>query len=558
MSIIDTLITNRTQADVDALLALYAKPKAMWTVDEWNEFLLGNHRGAYNASDMNRVLDALDYLAERVTEFGYAKPEIKRPSITEVIPGTSKLPEGYTELEYIRSTGEQYINTEFIPNQNSRVVAKIQFAASATTATNHIFGVRAAYKDRQFSFYGYKGVYGSTYGTADNSYSDATSLDTHFVVDKNKGVITINGETFTQSSDDFVCNASLYLFATNQGGSAYNPSSGKFYYCQIYDNDTLVRDYVPCLNPSKEVGLYDIVNGVFYGNAGTGHFMAGPVLSLPEGYTRLEYIEGDGSAYIDTGINPTNNTKIYFKVDATDGNSYAATWGGGYRFGLYVVSEGRIDIAFGSSGYLSQAITGLSFPTTITMENALLSAGGQTYSFTSQSSFTVTNTLPLFAVNNNGALTKTVGKCYFCHLYESGAPVALFTPVETAEGKIGLYDPITGEFYGNAGTGAFVAGPEIGSSDGGNTPTQTIVRDYWKIGDRPPAAELAQYLDNVSRIRSVLDLPVSVPAVPEDISQRITIEDANHIEIILTAVELLLNRIPLSWFYAGGVYSGEV
>lgn len=80
MSIIDTLITNRTQADVDALQALYAKPKAMWTTDEWNEFLLGNHRGAYNATDMNRVLDALDYLADRVTEFGYRKPTVERPS----------------------------------------------------------------------------------------------------------------------------------------------------------------------------------------------------------------------------------------------------------------------------------------------------------------------------------------------------------------------------------------------------------------------------------------------------------------------------------------------
>ena len=83
MSIIDTLITNRTQADVDALLALYAKPKAMWTADEWNEFLLGSHRGAYNASDMNRVLDALDYLADRVTEFGYRKATVKRPSILD-------------------------------------------------------------------------------------------------------------------------------------------------------------------------------------------------------------------------------------------------------------------------------------------------------------------------------------------------------------------------------------------------------------------------------------------------------------------------------------------
>lgn len=48
------------------------------------------------------------------------------------------------------------------------------------------------------------------------------------------------------------------------------------YSCKIYDNETLVRNFVPCKNASGAVGLYDTVEGQFYANAGTGTFTAGP------------------------------------------------------------------------------------------------------------------------------------------------------------------------------------------------------------------------------------------------------------------------------------------
>lgn len=49
MSIIDTLVTDRTQADVDAR----------------------NAKGTYNASDLNRVGAAMNYVADRLRAAGY-------------------------------------------------------------------------------------------------------------------------------------------------------------------------------------------------------------------------------------------------------------------------------------------------------------------------------------------------------------------------------------------------------------------------------------------------------------------------------------------------------
>lgn len=64
-TIIVTLITDRTQADVERVQALAAKGFAGMTTDEQAEWLAGM-KGAYNASDMNRVGTALNYLVSRL------------------------------------------------------------------------------------------------------------------------------------------------------------------------------------------------------------------------------------------------------------------------------------------------------------------------------------------------------------------------------------------------------------------------------------------------------------------------------------------------------------
>lgn len=64
-TIIDDLVTDRTQADVERVKALAAKGFAAMTAAERAEWLTGM-KGAYNASDLNRVGTALNYLAGRL------------------------------------------------------------------------------------------------------------------------------------------------------------------------------------------------------------------------------------------------------------------------------------------------------------------------------------------------------------------------------------------------------------------------------------------------------------------------------------------------------------
>lgn len=67
--ILDDLITDRTQADVDRVLALIAKGFERMTAAEKAEFSTPM-RGAYNASHLNTIIDAIDYVSERLNTIG--------------------------------------------------------------------------------------------------------------------------------------------------------------------------------------------------------------------------------------------------------------------------------------------------------------------------------------------------------------------------------------------------------------------------------------------------------------------------------------------------------
>ena len=50
----------------------------------------------------------------------------------------------------------------------------------------------------------------------------------------------------------------------------------KLYSCQMYYEDTLIRNFIPCYRKlDNEIGMYDLVSNQFYTNAGTGVFLMG-------------------------------------------------------------------------------------------------------------------------------------------------------------------------------------------------------------------------------------------------------------------------------------------
>lgn len=192
------------------------------------------------------------------------------------------LPAGYTKMAYIQSSGTQYIDTGFKPTGATKVVCDFQMVNQGTEQQG-VFGSRPGASGRFTVFTG-----SSTsdlqvdYGTEQTLASVGSSIsglntNNRTAIEVSNSLVVNETTIKTVSSVSFTSAYNLFLFANNNSGTAQLPGTMKLYSCQIYDNDTLVRDYVPCINASGEVGLYDLVGKLFYGNAGTGVFTGSEV-----------------------------------------------------------------------------------------------------------------------------------------------------------------------------------------------------------------------------------------------------------------------------------------
>lgn len=275
------LIYDRAAEDVERALALAKKAEAGTLTDAEKAEWLAGMKGCYNASDMNRVEAAVKTLAAELNAAGYAV------AVEPVLKGGSRLPSGYTEVEYIESSGTQYVDTGVSAPEGCRVQCKVAYTSLSSTLTV-VFGSHDAASPYYRNFLA---ATSSTwelgaYGTADFG---SPTVNTEYEIDANtkSGEIacTINGTAYSinQSIAPSAQRSALsvYLFALHYADGLF-PAKMKAWWYKVYVGGTLVRDFVPCKNPAGTVGLYDTVNGTFYGNAGTGTFTAGPEIGALE------------------------------------------------------------------------------------------------------------------------------------------------------------------------------------------------------------------------------------------------------------------------------------
>lgn len=177
-------------------------------------------------------------------------------------------------LDYIQSSGTQYIKSGVLCSINSKVI--LEYASTDTTATNKgIMGVNIDSKRLQIYQSATSGS--ETYGLGDGYALRTADTNKHIVeLDAKNVKVTFDGAQLAATTGTFSNNVSveteIYVFAVNNGSAVCGYV--KIYSLKIYDNDVLVRDFVPCVKVSSdEKGLYDSLNNVFYGNAGTGSFV---------------------------------------------------------------------------------------------------------------------------------------------------------------------------------------------------------------------------------------------------------------------------------------------
>lgn len=79
----------------------------------------------------------------------------------------------------------------------------------------------------------------------------------------------------------------------------------------------------------------------------------------------------------------------------------------------------------------------------------------------------------------------------------------------------------------------------------------------WTRKDIPSPAQMVHYLEQIQKVRDVLAVYQTTPAVPADM-EGLTHSEANDIEKILLDVDELITNMIAAYYYSGELYGGEV
>lgn len=192
--------------------------------------------------------------------------------------GGSILPPGYTQKEYLQSSGEQVINTGYTPQTD---IFKAEMRVGWVVETN-----KSLVDSSKFNFLKYGSqVYWQTMSNNDAYFTNGSTLNNDnnytLIIEKTdtEKIIQIDDRIWEKSSNAVIAatDAPIYLFATHyqNNGQPWATDrefvTGKCYYCKIYDNGVLARDFIPAVRDSdSKPGFYDLVTDQFFTNAGTG------------------------------------------------------------------------------------------------------------------------------------------------------------------------------------------------------------------------------------------------------------------------------------------------
>ena len=227
-----------------------------------------------NTVELNSInLQSIDVASNDVSSIGKS---IKRNK------GTTLLPSEYQQVEYIEFSGTQYIDTGFKANTTT-TRAETELQVTGTSRTCGVFGSRNSSTSTNtdscnvFLLDTNKFRLDWINGSTSVLFTDVVITE-KYVISITRGTTTINNATFTSTNTDSINqDYNFYIGSYNRpGGAPSNRFTGRFYWFKIYSNNQLVRDFIPCYRISDNViGMYDVVNDVFYTNQGTGTFLKG-------------------------------------------------------------------------------------------------------------------------------------------------------------------------------------------------------------------------------------------------------------------------------------------
>ena len=191
--------------------------------------------------------------------------------------GWSLVPSEYQQVEYISSSGTQYIDTNIKPTNELGVSATL--SSSNITADKLYFGSKGTDNSRFWignvnsqAYFGWNSVLGPRQSISENTIF---SIKMNYLNDRKTffNNSNINSNIATLATNTYP----IYIFAGNVAGTANYKSNISLYNLSLTSNKKIIKNFIPCYKKTdiEHPGLCDTVTGKFYSNSGTGNFTKG-------------------------------------------------------------------------------------------------------------------------------------------------------------------------------------------------------------------------------------------------------------------------------------------
>ena len=188
------------------------------------------------------------------------------------------IPIGWHEVEYIESTGTQYVVLDYVPNDKTVVEFDVQ-STDISVMLNGVFSTSARFNFGISTESGHPWFAGI--GSSNTSITISADTNRHVLTldAANKVYSVSNVGSWSCGSGSVNSNTKkMELFARNQTASGGN-NRGKMraFGCKIIEDDVVMMNLVPVANEDRTVGtLCDVLTGELITKAGTGAFEIGP------------------------------------------------------------------------------------------------------------------------------------------------------------------------------------------------------------------------------------------------------------------------------------------
>ncbi|MBQ3933453.1 MAG: hypothetical protein II653_06835, partial [Lachnospiraceae bacterium] len=243
-------------------------------------------------------------------------------------------------------------------------------------------------------------------------------------------------------------NRSFWLFKSNTTNPSYNNGSWRFGITTLLDNGVLVCNFIPCKNASNVIGMFDLVSGQFFTNAGTGNFIAGPD-AVPTPDTPVDIVCNNGVLKFDN-INQeiyADGTVETIEVDTTGDAAETEML---LKVGDYQDVQSIIDGAVtrkvgikvldGTEGWNYYSVAqGVLFRITIANSvsdgknaSGVLCNAYRVVSVGNRTSGTLSGTTTNYDFINDDYTTVDDWKAYLADQYAAGTPVIIVYPLATS------------------------------------------------------------------------------------------------------------------------------